>query len=169
MEQENKAQKEQDVRAMVMASVKKFRTSPKNSFIDSLVTELCERLKIYEIEKILKDLHRHKDLFPTMAYFESEIKSIERGRYLRKTNGTTSYLVHQRYVKSLPNMKTLAETLFMMIKKNNTTSPAFHKIKARLALTEEQLWEAYEQWTQGKVHPCVEIEKEIDVKKLFGV
>lgn len=165
---------EREIMALIRESVKNFRHSPRESYLTSLAKEFSARLKIHEVEKILRDLHRHKDVFPPIAYFEGEIKTLERARYKRTTSpdGVAVMVATARPPKRVAGVPILAEVLFQMIENNQTNTGAWKFARRRMSqFNDEQLWQAYEQWKDRKLPDIfvarVEAEK-AEAAALFG-
>lgn len=148
---------ETEYRYLLTECAKKFIHAPRGSYLDSLAKEFALRLKHHEVEKILSGLHLKKSTFPSMAYFETEIKNAERQRYQIKK--TSNGHVLTRIVPKVYGVPVVIEALFHMIQKGETNTGAWNYARKICKLTEEELMQAYEAWVDNKLHPLLQKDK----------
>lgn len=137
--------------------IRRFRDRPSQKYLEEVAAEMTRRLKIPEVDKYLDGLERRHERFPSMLQIDAAIKKIEQERWTATSNGSAIVKKKIRWVsQKAPGTPPTAEALFELIDSNNTGSGAFRP--ARLCwkhLTDEELWECYEKWTEGKVHPLL--------------
>lgn len=149
------------VMGLVELTCRKFRYTPARKYLESVVDEFLKRLTIAEIGQVLDKLPLRYEAFPAMQFVEQEIKTFERERWVRSTTdkGTIIRKASKVWVsEQAPGTPAQFEAIFEMIfeKKSDTGAFRFARSVGRQGrMSDEDLWECYESWCQGKVNPKV--------------
>lgn len=155
---------ETEYRYMLTECAKKFIHSPRNSYLDSLAKEFSKRLKPAEVEKILTGLHLKKSTFPSMTYFDVEMRAAEKLRYQVKK--TSNGHVLTRMSPKVLGVPVIVEALFHMIQRGDTDTGAWNYARKMCKLSEDELMKAYEAWVDGQLHEL--LKKKEEVPNIFG-
>ena len=148
---------------LVKECQRKFRQNFTNIFSESIAKLLSSKLTLKEIRYYTENLHLQHHDFPDLKQIEIDIKKI-----IEKTIGEAPKPIlqpHLRYNKNATWYSTQAhgtpanaEALFSLIKKGKTSGHAFtiaRNNKWASLLTDEEVWQCFDFWTLGKVHPLV--------------
>lgn len=75
---------------------------------------------------------------------------------------------HRQWISDIaPGTPAIAEGMFLLIRKGQSDSKRFKIAKQHYKhLSDKQIWQAYEAWTEGAVDPCL-LEKPEEEKDPF--
>lgn len=152
--------KHKEVANLLELCVKKFRQAPSKNEAFSIVNLLCEKLKLKEIISYLEGLHHKHKTFPYLSDVEKDVVLIERARKFQYPEKPQIKEKEKPWISAqAPGTPAQAEALFNKIKSGTAKGLAFDLLRqGRLmgSLTDEQLWEAYEAWCKGEIHPLIQ-------------
>jgi hypothetical protein len=118
-----------------------------------VVDFLDRNLKLFEAEKLLLNLPKLFDVFPSLAQIEDCVPSFRERPVISKN-------VDQPWQsKRAAGTPASVEALFLLIEKGLSNSSAFRTGLGYLRATEAELWQWYEAWIDGTVHPDLEKRK----------
>ena len=168
----NAFDKKSEVLKLLESVQRKFRYAPTQKYIVEVADFLEKRLRIAEIHEYLKELHLKHHSFPDMRTMEFEVRELVKKQRANLKPMLSSALPPSRepaWVSTqAAGTPANVEALFNRIKKGKTDGTGFRlarNSKHTKHLTDEQLWECYEAWCQGKLHPL--LKKEDQEKDIF--
>lgn len=149
---------------------KNFPYSPRRKYVEEVATQMSKRLKLFEVDALLLDIHKRYENFPSMFTLEAEFKKFENKRWESANPGRTAIRKKaEPWVSRMaPGTPPTAESIFEMIRSGKTESGAFKQARALYAhLDDEQLWTCFGYWSEGRVHPMLVKATEERKKSLF--
>jgi len=173
-DQNNKEDRFKETLSRVEIARRHFRNQTTQKYIESVAHHLCSKLKMIEIDKYLKELHLRFEHFPTIKQIDYDIEKFLSRMYPPKIESkpvtVTKKHIPKNKVSKIHGMPVLIETVFFMIEEGNTESSSFriarNSSKALRNLTDQQLWECYEDWCNKKVNKLLKLTKN-DIEDVF--
>lgn len=142
---------------------KNFPYAPRRKYVEEVAAQMSKRLKLFEVDALLLDLHKRHENFPSMFTLEAEFKRFENKRWeSANPNRTAIRKKNEPWVSQrAPGTPATAEVLFDMIRASRTETGAFQRARSLYAhLSDEQLWDCFGYWSQGKIHPLLKGDEE---------
>ena len=146
--------KRQTLSRLVIEASQKFKIKPSQEYLGHVVNLLDRSLKLFEAERLLISIPKTYDTFPSLSQIEENIVSF-------RTKAVLSSYVESLWVsKQAPGTPASIEALFILIRRGHTDNAAFRMGLQRTSISEENLWLWYQAWTEGKIHPDLQLRRE---------
>lgn len=135
----------------------KFRDRPPQKYLEAVADEMSRRMKLVEVDRYLSGIEDRYKRFPTMFDINKDIKGIERKHWHRADSSDAVVVKPKEWLsRQAPGTPAKAEALFELIKKNDTESGPFRMARAMYShLTDDEVWEAYNDWHHGRVSQII--------------
>lgn len=127
----------------------KFKDRTQDKYLERMADWILENCSYKTADLVLKNIESEFDRFPTIAQIAQRAKMIRMNEVI-----AIKPMEEKPWVsKKAPGTPASIEALFLMIEVNKTESKAFKFGQKFTGLDDEILWECYQNWQDGKIHP----------------
>jgi hypothetical protein len=150
------------IRELIELANKRFPRHAKPEYIESVHLFFKEeRISYEEAVIVLKEAVSKHAVFPAIRDLKGHLDVIRRNSKMSTQKQLFAPEYASKWVsKQAPGTPANFESCFVMIKNGDTEHRGFKYTLKLLKLSEDEAWQAYLEWTEGRIHPVVQ--KRID-------
>jgi hypothetical protein len=132
-----------------------FKRPPNAEFLNLFWKHIKDNTRNDELEIILKAIPMEFKTFPSIEEINQLLNKIRANSRVQKKLATTQVTPHQWVSTKAPGTPPKWEAIFVWIEKGLTETPYFKRATKNLGKPDEFIWEAYEHWIKGGIHPLL--------------
>lgn len=132
-----------------------FKRPPGPEYLNNFWKHVRTATKGDELDIIIKAIPMEYKTFPSLEEVNQLINKIRRNQKVQKKLVNVAVTPNSWVSIQAPGTPPKWEAVFLWIKKEMSETGAFKRAIKNLKVSDEIVWEAYEYWTKGELHPLL--------------